>query len=718
VTENTFDVQPVSADEAQAVASLNLAVADDAVPPDAPQPEYGPGGPPPMGPVFDPATAPTVDGTAVTSLDGQAWFRPTWRIANRPAGLLAGPDVWFDRDEQRTIRLRWTLTETLPAGAPANATSLIVGVDDVVIKWSSGSRSFGRQEPPRQPGPRAMQLGCELHPDEADKLELAMCDAASGCHVEVTHHVHYAVQLPPATLAEPRILTFGQGYPQLAMQFRSLGCPVHDLDVDGNPFFVVELEDSQVEIAKKLYEEYGFHWDTMDELATWTDRLIPLLGAVRFQELTGLLSGGQEEHFDEVVQSIPFVFNPNDEANRPIYRALHGAANLTNTWQKSAPGWLRTSAFPDTIYRVPDEVRLAFNPSMGTPHVISTLHTDDQDRASVRVLLRVAAWQDPRRIQEVRALTASPAAQVIVGPVESATLRLGGSFPEAIRLRGGAEEVTLPLSEGADLLMELSLEYFQLLCSMLTGPVGLSGDVEVRLSDQVVTHVPLSLRMDKVDDLPVTVTATGAQPTTVTVTNASGAAIRAGGCVAVFLQKDSASVVPKASYPARCTSAFPLELAAGASAELTFEPASGEVPADAWWNAVLVDLLDKQLVADADATLLRAHELAGTGELTWDLTVSSPVFATAELPARWAGLASLEVEVSAPGFDTTTVILRKDTPSRTITLRKPLAALVAGGASGIHTATYRVRNNYTDHQGEWSAPQQQSGEELVAFPNP
>jgi hypothetical protein len=74
--------------------------------------------------------------------------------------------------------------------------------------------------------------------------------------------------------------------------------------------------------------------------------------------------------------------------------------------------------------------------------------------------------------------------------------------------------------------------------------------------------------------------------------------------------------------------------------------------------------------------------------------------------------------VSDPGFATTTIVLRMETPSRNLTMRKPLSELVIGGAAGIQTATYRVRNNYLDHQGLWTEPQQQSGEELVVYPNP
>src|SRR5207245_949408 len=152
-------------------------------------------------------------------------------------------------------------------------------------------------------------------------------------------------------------------------------------------------------------------------------------------------------------------------------------------------------------------------------------------------------------------------------------------------------------------------------------------------------------------------------------------AIRVGGCEAVFLQIDDSSVVPLGTYPARCTTAFPLELAKDGTAELIFEPV--EPQEGDWWNAVFVDLLDRT-VDDARTLLVRANELAGSGELTWDLTVVSPIFAAAALPERWANLVAVEVEISAPGFDTTTVALRKDMPSRTLTMRKPLSELVAG----------------------------------------
>jgi len=720
MSENTIEVQPLAADHPASGSQTLAVLAEEPAELDVLSDVL------PSGRAFTEAGEPLDAGTAYPALDGTVYYRPSWRVAERGPGLLAGPDVWFSRDTDGTIGLRWTLADVPPPDAPADAWSLVVGVDRASVVWHGGSQEVSELAlQPRvdrvagQPG-MLVRGATQLLPDQARALELAMSDASSGCRLEVTCTIHYEVQVQQQA-GPPRLLVFSAAEDAAAMKFKEFGFSVSYLDDGGTPYQVVEVEERYLEQTGDLLEELGIGWTPRETLDALRPALIGLLGEYRVDELTGGPVSSQRE--SPITQAVPFVFNPNDDANRPIYRALHGAANLTGSWQKSAAGWLRAAPFPATVYRIPDEVRLAFDPDLGTPHVVATLYAGGQGSA-VRVLLRVAPWQDPRKVAETRALTRGEATQVIVGPVESAALRLGGSFPEGVRIIGAAGRVPISIAGGADLLMDLSLEYFQLLSDALGGAVGLPGDVEVRLGDGDGTvSVPVSLRMDRVDDLPVGVEVQppaaggpGGSPTAVRVTNRSGTAIRIGGCAATFLQLDRGTVVPMANYPARCTSAFPIELAPGGAADLTFEPAD---PHDGdRWNAVLVDLLDKTMVDDARTTLLKVHRLAGGGELTWDLTISSPVFAAPTVPTRWAELSSLEVEISAPGFETTTVVLRRDTPARTLTMRTPLSALVAGAAAGIRTATYRVRNNYLDHQGQWTAPQQQSGEELIIFPNP
>lgn len=632
---------------------------------------------PPIGALnFDAGQEPLEDGVVYTAQNGMQVYRPQLRVAARPVGQLAGPDVWFRKDDQGALRLDWTLADVPPPDAPAGAVPLMINVDSARLVWSGNSWGLGPVErEDRAEPPRFLLRGRDpLTADQAQAFEAAMSDPGAQCQLEIQYSYDYT----QGVAGDESVLPYWEALGLIQRQ---------GADVIGYP------PDEQLAANGITREQF--------------DAAVPHV----------------ESRQQTVVRLVPFTFVPDDVPNLPIYRALHGLANLTDEWRKSPAGWVRGSDFPNTVYRIPDELRLAFNPALGTPHVIPTLHTDESGASAVRVLLRVAPWQDPRQVLQTRALVAAPGAHVVVGPVSGATLRLGGSFPEAITVLGGAQGVAVPLAEGADLLMDLSLEYFQLLCGMLGGAVGLPGQVEVTLAAGSTTPVPVNLRMDLVNDLPVAVDlvapAGGGPPAVVRLTNRAGTAVRIGGCEAVFLLVAPDSLAPGAAYRARCTSAFPIELAAegaGATAELSFERT--EAPAaQERWNAIQVELLDKAMVADARGALLRATELGGSGELTWELKVSSPVFA-ATPPPRWANLAGIEVEINAEGFDPATVVLRPDTPARTVTMRKPLTELVAGGASGIRTASYRVRNNYTDHQGQWTEPQRQSGDDLVVYPNP
>jgi hypothetical protein len=705
-------------------------------------------------PDFGDAPEPVQDGTTYQATDGTAYYRPVLRVADRQPGMLAGPDVWFLKDDQGTIALHWTLADVPPAGAPAGARPLPFTITGVRLAWDDGSRAFDL--PATDPSETAgdgkpaflLRGGATLTQPEATQMEAAMSRADSGCRLEVDYTYSYKVAqefVPsPIVTGTPWVpvevpVEVPKPGPDPILFARTPGriTAFRPVDLAGvRPIKRLVRVHPPAEAAGSVVAAVPLRPDTPIASAVripasrivLRPELVEALGKRRVSDVVETPHPREpDQRTVSVTRTVPFVFNPNDEANRPIYRSLHGVANLTGQWRESAAGWLRDSEFPNTVYRIPDEIRLAFDPDLGTPHVITTLHKDEQQHSSVRVLMRLAPWQDPRKIVETRKLVGSEAAQVIVGPVESTSLRMGGSFPEAMKILG-ADSVSISLSNGADLLLELSLEYFQLLCGMLGGAVGLPGELDVTLGHPaaadggpppapVTVPVNVRLRMDRVHDLPVSVQAPPDRlsPTSVTVTNRANTAIRIGGCEAVFLQMDDNSVVPLGSHEARCTSTFPVELPAGGSTELAFEAVDPK-PED-FWNAVLVELLDKAMVDDAKTTLLKANELAGSGELTWDLTISSPVFTAAELPARWVNLSAIEVEISAPGFDTSTVVLRKDTPSKSITMRRPLADLIAGEAAGIHTATYRVRNDYVDHQGEWSAPQQQSGEELIVYPN-
>ena len=173
------------------------------------------------------------------------------------------------------------------------------------------------------------------------------------------------------------------------------------------------------------------------------------------------------------------MFEPSDEQNGPIYRSLHGSANLGTQWQHGEGGWVRESVFPNTVNRLPDAMRLAWNPELGGPHMVPTLHRDADGKPRVRLLLRLAPYQDADARVTVRRLLGMPAAAIVIGEVASSTMRLGGSFPEELSVVGDSG-APAPLT-GVDLTLDLSLAYYQLFCQQIATPVGVPGQVSVVL---------------------------------------------------------------------------------------------------------------------------------------------------------------------------------------------------------------------------------------------
>ncbi|HEX2706295.1 MAG TPA: hypothetical protein VHM65_11090, partial [Candidatus Lustribacter sp.] len=575
--------------------------------------------------------------------------------------------------------------------------------------------------------------GTQLTREEAATLETAMNHHESACRLSVMYSYGYTVEVPqaPAPADPPPHLhviderirvrpRFGDGTKVRPMvQFGAIGEAVTAASA------TAATSSAAVVSAASTTRMDAF---------TVRKRVSPVLrDMVISGHLIDLITAQAtrpESRQQTVTRTVPFVFEPSDEQNGPIYRSLHGAANLTEAWERGEAGWMCESVFPNTVNRLPDAMRLAWNPELGGPHMIPTLHRDSTGTPRVRLLMRLAPFHDPRQRTLVRRIVGMPAATVIIGEVEGSTLRLGGSFPEELAVIGDTG-APAPLT-GVDLTLDLSLAYYQLFCQQISTPVGVPGQVSVVLDTPPATEgqapvpqttqVEVSLRLDRVDDLPCALAVPDSpSPATVTVTNQSGADLTIGGVAVTLLQTDQDSAVPVDTFPGRCTTSFPVSLAAGASTDLAIEPDAGpgdETAAGFLWNAVLVELLDKRMVAAPDQMLKHVHELAGGSEISRDITVSSPVFSTGSLPAKWASLASIEVEVTPPDGTPVSVVLSLTGASRTVTASVSLHAVATGASGGITTVGYRVRNNYLDHQGAWGATQQSSGSELIAYPNP
>ncbi len=322
---------------------------------------------------------PMNDGT-YRDVGGAAFYRPDLDVAPRRPGLAAGPDVWFQRDASGGLRLEWTLADVPPPDAGPDAVPF-PGLFTARLGWDTpdGNATRAFDPPTLLPlpdpgdGPRfLLRGGTSLSAEEAEDIEKLMRDKESGCRLEIDFDFTYEVAYA------------GNGQYEHCLD--QMGLAADQLGLGGQP-----TPDAVLGVLD------GLGWNADQRKAYGIDEDEFLASLWRY-----------ERRQPQLNQWVPFVFDLNDDANRLVYVALHGTADLPLDWRKSAAGWVRDSGFPNTVYRLPDELRLAFDPALGTPHVLTTLHTtgdgNDGGAAGVRVLLRVAPWQDPRKVVQVREL--------------------------------------------------------------------------------------------------------------------------------------------------------------------------------------------------------------------------------------------------------------------------------------------------------------------------
>lgn len=422
---------------------------------------------------------------------------------------------------------------------------------------------------------------------------------------------------------------------------------------------------------------------------------------------------------------VPFTFDPSLAQNRPIYAALAAADALSDAWVNTSYGWIRSSPFPNTVYRLPDEVRLAYNADLGVPYMMAALYEDAEGEVRVRVTLGAAPWHNPQRLTELRdylydssgGAFAAPA--VVVGGYESARLKLTSAFPEEIRPLSG-DEAVVSLEGGFTLTLDLSLEFYKFLCELMTGSQGLTGEVTVTLDGEKKLEriVPVRLNLRDLVGLPldVQVEQDAVSPTHVEVRNLARSPVRVTGCSVRLLQYDPNSVVPISVVRGLPDVSFPLELEQQSAVTLSLRP---DKENDAlFWNAVAVELYGQDLTETPTDVLERVHSVAASATLTWEITVECPLFLAPTLPDKYAMLYKVEVQITRPGYAPHQVVLGRDQVRASITMQRTLKDVLAADASGIGSFTYRVRNIYFDRQGSWSDSRQGEGSNLFVFPNP
>lgn len=685
-------------------------------------------------PHFASGNPPDLDDRAHPATDGKRYYRPKLRVATRAAPSF-GPEVRFLKDVQGKVRLVFELEEQPPPLAPGRARALPFRIDSMVLRWNSGTRTLPKptvldSQQPNGPDPAfSVRCGVELSPSDVEALNAALSDPRSAARIEVTLSFGYYIDtVTTVTTPRPqRTVLRGEVAPMVASAARLDLQPAGEVEVEPAAARANATMVKANKLSGALSALIAARDDGASVVSAESIRL--QLKAERARQRTETRSDFRRASF---TRSVPFTFDAALEQNRLVFAAIRAGEVVPETWSETAFGYVRKAPYPNTIYFMPQEVRLAFNAEMETAHLIPNLYRDEQHDIRVRLTLRAAPWFDPEKVVALRdhlyrssnGAVANP--QVVAGGYQQATLQLTTAFPEQIRTLNDTA-VLIDLSGGVDVTLDVTLEFYQFLAELLTSPVGIIGEVRVVLQEEpgaegrppskLERTVPVRLRLDSFASLPVSVGVEGdaLRPDQITIGNPSSVPLRVGGCLPRLLQWDDNSVVPLEVFDAITTEDFPRIIAAGDSLQVAVKP---RVDGELLWNAVDVSLTQLGLQRTATEVLERIHEVAPTGALSWRVNVECPTFQRSPLPPELTDLFRLEVQISRPGFATQKVVLGPDTPAQSVNMQRSLKELMSKRGEDGLAFSYRVRNVYFARQGGWSDEQLADGENLFVFPNP
>jgi hypothetical protein len=457
---------------------------------------------------------------------------------------------------------------------------------------------------------------------------------------------------------------------------------------------------------------------------------------------------------------LPAYFPASERANLTIYAALDGIPGSDpGAWVIGPAGpWCRSA--PGEFFTLPHEYRLAADTEHGVP-AVNVLLLPPSDtvagapaagmaaaggaaassyRVRVRVRFEVMPWWDPIQLAQLRTdiaeTTATTYPELAIGGYASADF----TPPSLLQHLGGdvlGAETSAIDANGFELVLDCSMEFYTLLCTLLAPPTGTPSGLEAHvrftltggLEAPLTRDIPVRIRLDVLAGgfLPLTLVPNDTSPADpgavdpgvqAKVRNMIGSTVDVEGAIATLLVAPGPG--KPEGYPAAAR-AVPLPLRLG--------PAGGEAD-----SAVLTltpeAVVDPQAIAALDvqftgirltdppvSVLERVHELAASTSQPTSVRVTSYQLAHPDnLPASLADLYGIEVEVRIGTRPAVTAFLTRTEPDKTIGLALLIGDLVAGADPQQPSFEWRRRNLATSGTGEFSIWQTTSGRELFVTP--
>ncbi|VDS10669.1 hypothetical protein PARHAE_03887 [Paracoccus haematequi] len=707
-------------------------------------------------PVFLPANEPVGDDRAYGTIDGLNFARPTLTLGQR-GGSFPGPDVAFLKEIDGSVFLHIGLREGLPGGVPDGTTTLGVLSGPLRITWVGGEFVLPEPTPMEDDeGIRGgMRILAPLAPDQVALLVQAMTDPAAGCALTATYAASYRVREDPPVIFVPNDPPRTDDPPPPPREpVERPRFPIRlPRERTGADIITVESRFQPPEIRVPLADilgnaprtgaggPHGINPALIAKGALVSPELLVRWKDLQIIDMPIWVGPGAPQ--DRSVSTtftrrVPFFFDRTLDQNLGVFRAISGAATLPGDWQDSEWGTLCPAEFVNTVYLIPHEYRLAYDAARGLPHMLPVQYAAPDGSRRLRVMLRTEPWYDPARVAGLQAALSRQSGgiylhpQVIAGGVAGARLTLRTIFPEEIAVAEDAEAdgVAIDMASPFDLTLDVSEEYYALLTTILTGPVGLTGTVEVTLapaSDGAAAplrRVPLVLTFQRLGALPLTefVATATINPERVDITNRAAQPVTVAGAEASLLLLDENALLPAAVLAARPAQPFPLTIDAGGSATLTFAPVAA--PEGAVWNTVVPVLTGVAAAVDPDAALRAIHALAPPGTAGWRLRILSPQLAQAAASPGPDRMVAVEVRMTRDGAAPVQVTLMASEPERSVTFPRNLDDLIPAGTTGGTAGDGFLRLSVTARGvwpggfGGWSDPADHVGDTLFVFVPP
>jgi hypothetical protein len=645
-----------------------------------------------------PALSTVVNGPGVyAGVDGKAYLVPSARLAYR-ANLPRTPDLSFTSDGSS-----WTITANIqlfrPPGSDAHAIPLLMDSYTVTIDSGDGTPGFTfKKVTPFSAPDGATDLTGILKAEGVidETLALTLLRDKPNARITVTGSLSYrhqytrVIQPPPPQPAPPH------------------PAPVHPPAVPPGKVMGHVMFDRMVlapQVAPMIMTVAPPHPTTQTVI-------------------DGITA-------NQTLGSIACHFDPGLKDFKPIFAVIMGSASDGTVWlQQPGPGYSRPASGSNAYYILPDCYRLALDANSGLPAMSLLLvetppsTPDGSTTFSLRVRLAVAPVLDGGRLEKMRESLRSSQnimyAQLVIGGYTSATFVLSAMFSQlpgfhssVLNADAGAG---IDASNGFELVLDCSLEFYTLLTKMLTSPDGVQGTVQFKIvtshvdstppvDTMLVVNVPVVLSFHGPSPLKIAAALDSTAPAapnllTVAVTNPLQSPLNVSGIYPTVMTVDqSLGVTTGATVLTPSQNDLALAPAEQKSLTLT-NPGGGPLPS---YTSLGIDFGSIIPTFDPTGVLNHYQSLVSTSGLKATAHFNCYLLKHPDqIPPALANLIGVQIEVKhTDDGPTLSVPLTRDSPALDAGIPYSFAEFLAGESLSEPTFKYRVKSVFTDHVGQF-----------------